>query len=141
MNRKTFLPDAGLKKKRANILHDQCVPARVRLPSNAAYRPARPAQQLPQRDHRRRSRSVQRSGKDNVPFDDRARLVHFLLQHRIANHPRRVPNVAAGLVEPDNAPDDGALLHVGEIGNLCKRDAPGLVGAAVTSSASQRTSA
>ena len=61
---------------------------------------------------------VERCGEHNVPLDDGGGLVHFLVEHRVPDHPRSVLDVPQRLVEALDGSDDDSFLHVGQLRDL-----------------------
>jgi len=57
---------------------------------------------------------------DHVPTDELARGLHLLIERCVADDARRIADLAAGLVETRDGADDGALLHLGQFGDLRK---------------------
>lgn len=67
---------------------------------------------------RRRSRKVQRGGKDNVPPDLELALLHLRKQLRVADDASGISDLAARLVESSDRSNDRSLLDVGERSDL-----------------------
>lgn len=53
-----------------------------------------------------------------VSFDFNLRFFHLLEQFGVTNHSRGIPDLAAGLIQACDDPDDGSFCHVGQQGNL-----------------------
>ena len=53
-----------------------------------------------------------------IPLDQVLRLLHLLEQLSVANDTRRIPDLAARLVEARDDPHDRALSHVSEVCDL-----------------------
>ena len=65
-----------------------------------------------------RLRHVKAGGKDDVPLDDGRGLLHLVEQLHVAHDAGGVSELAAGLLEPHDRADNGALHDVRELTNL-----------------------
>ena len=63
-------------------------------------------------------RHVKAGSKDDVPLDDGRGLLHLVEQLHVAHDAGGVPELAAGLLEPHDRADNGALHDVRELAYL-----------------------
>lgn len=64
---------------------------------------------------------VKRSSKDNIPLDERLRLLHLGHEFSISDDSCRVAYFVTGLVETGDDSNDGALCDVGKFCDLLER--------------------
>lgn len=64
---------------------------------------------------------VKRSSKDNVPLDERLRLLHLGHEFSVSDDTCRVAHFVAGLVKTGDDSNDGALCDIGKFCDLLER--------------------